>query len=769
VDTGVFSNEATLNILFSDEGIGGNLEIGVSDNATTLPTTFQANIFTPPRVFQIRGTTKYYWARRGTATSSTSFEFYAPYIAPDTSITLLSSTISVNSNSHFAQISGADSYTEFTVFLGGSSLASNTGGGTFSVADNSAAGSTTTYTVVAKRPIIRGGDNTSVTAGTYTVTRETYDVTPDPFSFTTITGAQLNTATQSASVTITGINGPATVSITGGTYSVNGGGAATTVNAGDTIRVTVTSAGTHDTLTTATITVGTVSSTFSVRTKLPSAPTIGSAANAGNASATETVTLTLSLNGSADTALKFVQSDSLTIPATGWQDSRVFSQARDTTRYYWASYNTNVSLFSERFSHYVGYLAPDSAITATPTSPITAVALSHVVTVSDGDANTTYEVRSGSYGGTELASRVGNGAITVGDNSQPDTTTNYFITALRTTALGGNGARVNAVQYSVVRSPYVTTPDVFTFTDITNAQSNALYTSNEIAISGINTTVTVTVSGGSYRRFTGGAWGAYTTAQGQAVAGDKFQLRGTSSTVTGTTVDVVLTVGGGSDTWSITTSGSATDTTPDPLTFIGKVDAELSTIYTSNSQAVASINAQVNVSITGGEYEKNGSGVWTTQNGTAVVNDTFRVRHTSSNLNSTTVTTTLTIGGIPSTFTTTTKALVATGVYGFEVYNASGNKILEVSSRVPRLVAAGTATITVGAAVGTYSSTALTVTGYSPTDDSWQVAITETGFFDSRLAYYYTGAANSVTFKIDRLEAVQSSATYTVYYYIVRN
>lgn len=504
-------------------------------------------------------------------------------------------------------------------------------------------------------------------------------------------------------------------------------------------------------------------------TTTASAPVISSVTNNNAAAANVTATVNLSSSGSGGTALEYAQTTANTLPSTGWQASASFTHPRGTTRYYWASRNKNTSLYSSSTSHTVGYIAPDSSITTTTNSPIAVGAGTHQVTIANGDANTTYHVRSASYTGGIITAGTGNVTITVGDSSAAGSTTTYYITATRATSTGGDNVHVNATTYSITRNNFDTTPDAFTFTDVTGAITNAVYTSNEVTITGIDTTVSVSISGGQYRRFTGGAWGAYTSAAGNAVSGDKFQLQITSASVSGTAVNSTLTVGGTSDTWTITTAGSGTDTTPDQFTFTSITGAAKSTLYTSNSITVTGINASATVSITGGEYEKNASGTWVTANGTASVNDTFRVRHTSSNQFSTQTSTALTIGGIVGTYYVTTLDAEATGLYGLEVYNSSGNRILDVSSRVPRLVAAGNVSITVGTTVATYSASPLSVTGYTPSNDSWEVLIAEHGNFDNTLAYYYTETSGSITFKIDRVTAGGVSQSRNVYYFILRN
>jgi hypothetical protein len=103
-------------------------------------------------------------------------------------------------------------------------------------------------------------------------------------------------------------------------------------------------------------------------------------------------------------------------------------------------------------------------------------------------------------------------------------------------------------------------------------------------------------------------------------------------------------------------SGSAAgDTTPDAFSFVDVSDATLSTVYESNTITVAGIDTPAVVSITGGEYSKNG-GAFTSSGGTAASGDTFKVRGTSSGSNSTAVNVALTIGGVSDTYTITTVA-----------------------------------------------------------------------------------------------------------------
>lgn len=101
------------------------------------------------------------------------------------------------------------------------------------------------------------------------------DTTPDAFSFNSQTNIEFNTVVTSNSITVAGINREVSVSVSGGEYSINGGGFVTgsgNVEQGDTVRLRVTSASTVSTSRTVTLTIGGVSGTFSVTTIADTTP-----------------------------------------------------------------------------------------------------------------------------------------------------------------------------------------------------------------------------------------------------------------------------------------------------------------------------------------------------------------------------------------------------------------------------------------------------------------------------------------------------------------
>jgi hypothetical protein len=108
--------------------------------------------------------------------------------------------------------------------------------------------------------------------GAFNVTTVAKDTTPDSVSFTPKTGVTPNTLITSETTTVTGINAPAPITVSGGKYSVNGGAwttlAGTIANNG-TLRLQVLSSTSYDAAATVTVTVGGVSATFTATTLVP--------------------------------------------------------------------------------------------------------------------------------------------------------------------------------------------------------------------------------------------------------------------------------------------------------------------------------------------------------------------------------------------------------------------------------------------------------------------------------------------------------------------
>ena len=101
--------------------------------------------------------------------------------------------------------------------------------------------------------------------------------------------------------------------------------------------------------------------------------------------------------------------------------------------------------------------------------------------------------------------------------------------------------------------PDDSTPDSFSFTDVTNAEIGADYISNSIVIAGTNTGSTISVTWWEYNV----NGGSYTTTAGSVSSGDAITLKVTSSSYYSVANNVVLDIWGVSDTYTITTKAAS--------------------------------------------------------------------------------------------------------------------------------------------------------------------------------------------------------------------
>ena len=198
--------------------------------------------------------------------------------------------------------------------------------------------------------------------------------------------------------------------------------------------------------------------------------------------------------------------------------------------------------------------------------------------------------------------------------------------------------------------PDDTIPDKFIFNYQTGVNLNTVITSNTITVSGIDAAASISIVSGTYSV----NGGAYTSASGTVVKGDTVTLQQTSAGTYSTTTVATLTIGGISDTFSVTTKDASGDITPHAFHFIDLRNVALNKEFKSNAIRVSGIDAAAPISITSGTYSING-GAYTGANGTVVKGDTVKVKLTSAGTYSTTTSATLTIGGVSDTFSVTTQ------------------------------------------------------------------------------------------------------------------
>jgi len=168
----------------------------------------------------------------------------------------------------------------------------------------------------------------------------------------------------------------------------------------------------------------------------------------------------------------------------------------------------------------------------------------------------------------------------------------------------------------------------------------------------------------------GATWYAPGTTGVTVSNGDRIRWRVRSSPYSNTTARYTLTIGTVSRTLSIAT---AADRTPNNFSFTTQTDVNLSSTITSNYVVISGIDNGTTISVSNGEMLI-GSGSWQGSLFSHTINngETLRLRHTSSSSNSTSVTTSVTVGTMTRTFTSTTVGASAPVVNNTQS-GASGN------------------------------------------------------------------------------------------------
>lgn len=239
-----------------------------------------------------------------------------------------------------------------------------------------------------------------------------------------------------------------------------------------------------------------------------------------------------------------------------------------------------------------------------------------------------------------------------------------------------------------------TTPDSFDFTNQTGVTRSSVRTSaNTVTIAGMDSgaSASVSITGGTYSKNSGG----YTSASTTAVNGTTFKLRHTSSSSYSTGTTSTLTVGGVAGSFASTTEAApSADNTPDAFN-IADIGGTVSpgTVATSASATITGMDSGTACSVSGAsaQLEVAGSGTYST---TSTINpgQTIRVRLTASTSFSTSTSCTLTIGTVTDTISVTSGANTSSGggtgtsggsgSYGFQVFDTNGTTtVLSPSTR----------------------------------------------------------------------------------------
>src|SRR6056300_789887 len=320
----------------------------------------------------------------------------------------------------------------------------------------------------------------------------------------------------------------------------------------------------------------------------------GSGGSGGvNAPADPTVTLS-SRNNTNDTVvvssssgsgnsgtITFAQTSTNVIPTSGFTTTTTYTQPRNSTRYYWASQSSIVSGSTSFISPAVDSTPNAFSFTPVLNASLNSTNTSNTITIAGlGDGDTATVSLSGTAGSKQYSKNGGSYTSSSGTAQNGDTF------AVRGTASGSYSSTVTVIltvgstadTYSITTEgePADTTPDAFDFTDQSNLSLSTLTYSNNVTISGINQSVSVSATNGAQFSINGGSY----VTSGSISNGQTLRVRLTSSGSYNTVVSTTVTVGGTSDVWSITTRTQVQATTP---TF---PSATLQTNTSSSTQTV---------------------------------------------------------------------------------------------------------------------------------------------------------------------------------------
>lgn len=235
----------------------------------------------------------------------------------------------------------------------------------------------------------------------------------------------------------------------------------------------------------------------------------------------------------------------------------------------------NSAIYQENYTP--PYLAiADTTINAIPDQTIGYTDSSFTVSITGGNANQGYQLRTGGATGTVRASGEGNNINIVcnadaanggpAQGDPPGSPVTYTVTTYRTIASGGGGPTNpsgSIDSFVITRGAGDDTPNAFDSDlgpDLNGVGiSTGNYESNEAVITGLEIAADISITGGEYRiKPSGGSFGSWTNASdtdGFPVGGT-VQIRGAASTSYSTATTVTVTIGGVDGTIVITTEAN---------------------------------------------------------------------------------------------------------------------------------------------------------------------------------------------------------------------
>jgi uncharacterized delta-60 repeat protein len=245
-------------------------------------------------------------------------------------------------------------------------------------------------------------------------------------------------------------------------------------------------------------------------------------------------------------------------------------------------------------------------------------------------------------------------ACTVTGPSDPNGVAPIDFAVARFTSTGSLDASFGAAQVDTDQFP-----DAFSFPPVTVDFGTAQVVSAPITVSGINTAAQLRVSP-SNASFSIGCNGVWTLASSlithSIIDGQTLCVRMDASATPGGTRNATIDIGGRTATFSLISTSTPADIVPNAFAFSAQSGVPLDTVIDSGAAVITGIAGYSPVTVMNGWYSIGCSGTWTQAASFITNGQTICARHASANALTTSTTSTVTIGGVQGTFTTTTAA-----------------------------------------------------------------------------------------------------------------
>lgn len=379
--------------------------------------------------------------------------------------------------------------------------------------------------------------------------------------------------------------------------------------------------------------------------------------------------------------------------------------------------------------------APGSTQISEPTT-ITGLEAAAPISVSSGGS---YSINGGPF--TSAAGTVGNNARVSARgtaSTSAGTTTNVAI------SIGGVSS---SFRITTVRTAD-TTPNPFSFPATTQAAPGSLQNSDPITVTGLTAASPISIVGGFYSI----DGQAFTDAPGSVSNNASVVVQVLSAFGYLETREAVLTIGGVSGTYRVTTHSMTADASPDAFAFAPVVDALAGSVVSSEPIVVTGIDIAVPISVSGGRYQING-GAFTDAPGDAVDGDVVVAEVQASEQPSATRRATVTIGDKHADFTVTTSSRIAADhvpapIWLGPVFNAEPGGVK--TSRPARIsgITDGTPISVAGGRYSVNGGAFTSADGIVSNDDSVVVEATASSEFAARRDAVLTVGTSSTTFTV---------------------